>query len=115
MPDPRRLRVIVAYAAPGIEAVVALELPAGSTVADALTASQLLERPNVDAAGLACAIHGERADPSTPLRDGDRVELLRPLRTDPKDARRRRAQEKSLPRARSLPKKRKSPIDRGHL
>ncbi|TXI28318.1 MAG: RnfH family protein, partial [Ottowia sp.] len=35
---------------------------------------------------------GVAVAPSTPLREGDRVELLRPLQLDPKEARRRRAQ-----------------------
>ena len=42
-----------------------------------------------DDAGL--AIFGQRVDGSTPLRDGDRVEITRPLVCDPKVARRARA------------------------
>ena len=38
------------------------------------------------------AVFGVAVAPSTPLREGDRVELLRPLQLDPKEARRRRAQ-----------------------
>jgi putative ubiquitin-RnfH superfamily antitoxin RatB of RatAB toxin-antitoxin module len=38
-----------------------------------------------------CAVHGLVVRPEQPLRDGDRVELLRPLLADPKEARRRRA------------------------
>ena len=37
------------------------------------------------------AVFGVRAESDAVLRDGDRVELLRPLQADPKDARRRRA------------------------
>jgi putative ubiquitin-RnfH superfamily antitoxin RatB of RatAB toxin-antitoxin module len=37
------------------------------------------------------ALHGVRTTPEAVLRDGDRIELLRPLVADPKDARRRRA------------------------
>ena len=65
---------------------VVVELPEGATLADALAASGL-GAPEV----VAYAIHGERAEPAHVLRDGDRVELLRPLQADPKDARRRRA------------------------
>jgi putative ubiquitin-RnfH superfamily antitoxin RatB of RatAB toxin-antitoxin module len=65
---------------------VELELPSGSVVADALK----LVPPVADEVAL--AIHGIRATPDTPLADGDRIELLRPLQVDPKDARRRRAQ-----------------------
>jgi len=105
MPDAPPLRITVAYAGGGVEAIVAVELPPGSTLADALTASRLLERPEIGGRAVDCAIHGERADPATPLRDGDRVELVRPLVADPKDARRRRAQENPLPRPRPRPKR----------
>lgn len=37
------------------------------------------------------AIHGQRAELTDQLHDGDRVELLRGLQADPKDARRKRA------------------------
>ena len=38
-----------------------------------------------------CAIFGVTAEAATVLREGDRIELLRPLLADPKEARRRRA------------------------
>lgn len=85
------LAVTVAYAAPGIEATVALELPASATVADAVAASGLLARLQLDPTTLAWAIFGQRADPATPLRSGDRIELTRPLRIDAKAARAARA------------------------
>ena len=61
-------------------------LPSGACVGDAL-----------DAAGIArdaypaVAVFGERVALTQPLQPGDRVELLRPLLADPKDARRQRA------------------------
>ncbi|MCW0402290.1 RnfH family protein [Xanthomonas sacchari] len=64
-----------------------LELPEGATVADALAAAALPEATP----GMPCAVYGEVAAPTRLLQDGDRVELLRPLLIDPKDARRRRA------------------------
>jgi len=64
-----------------------LTLADGATVADALSASGL------DSPALAAyAVYGERVTAAHPLRDGDRVELLRPLQLDPKQARRQRAQ-----------------------
>ena len=85
------LTVTVVYAAPGIEATVALELPATATIADAVAASGLLTRQQLDPATIAYAIFGQRALPSTPLRTGDRVELTRPLMIDAKAARAARA------------------------
>jgi len=64
-----------------------LEVPEGACVLDAVQQSGL-DAPEI--AGY--AIYGERVTPSTLLRDGDRLELLRGLLIDPKQARRRRAQ-----------------------
>ena len=83
--------ITVVHAAPGIEAAVELELPATATIADAVAASGLLARLQLDAADIAFAIFGQRADATTPLRDGDRVELTRPLQIDAKAARKARA------------------------
>lgn len=63
-----------------------LTLPVGTTVAEALAEAAFEgEAP----AGL--AVFGEAVAPERVLVDGDRLELLRPLRLDPKEARRRRA------------------------
>ena len=80
------LRVEVVLAWPRRHEAVVVSLPDGACVGDALAAAGL---PAGGIAGV--AVFGERAAPETPLRDGDRVELLRPLQADPKDARRRRA------------------------
>lgn len=82
------LRVQVACGWPRRFQAVELSLPLGATVADAVAAAGIAD---ADIAGY--AIHGERADEATVLRDGDRVELLRPLQADPKEVRRRRAAE----------------------
>jgi hypothetical protein len=85
------LAVTVVYAAPGLEVVVELELPGSATIADAVAASGLLARLQLDAGTIAFAIFGQRADPATPLRTGDRIELTRPLAIDAKAARKARA------------------------
>jgi putative ubiquitin-RnfH superfamily antitoxin RatB of RatAB toxin-antitoxin module len=80
------MRVEVIRAWPRHHESVLLDLPDGATVADALKAS------GFDQAGVgAYAVFGERATADEGLREGDRVELLRPLQADPKEARRRRA------------------------
>ncbi len=84
MPAPLRVQVVCGW--PRRLAGVDLALAPGATVDDAVAASGLATD------GISgYAIHGERATGSTPLHDGDRVELLRPLQVDPKEARRRRA------------------------
>ena len=86
------IRVEVAYASPERQALCPVALPEGASVADAVRASGLMEDfPEIDLAVNAVAIHGRRVRPDALLREGDRVEILRPLRADPKDLRRARA------------------------
>lgn len=91
---PAPLRVEVVYCpTPGVADRSHLTLPPGSTLADALAASGVLARHGLgaaDAPGLRTGIWCKAADPATPLRDRDRVELYRPLSVDPKEARRLR-------------------------
>lgn len=68
-----------------------LELAPGATVADALAASEVLRHHPELGPAPAVGIHSRRARPDQLLRDGDRVEVYRPLTLDPKEARRRRA------------------------
>lgn len=70
--------------------LVALELPVGATLAQALQASGLLQRHGLDAATLRIGIWGRAAELDAPLRERDRVEVYRPLLVDPKEARRLR-------------------------
>ncbi|MEN9544351.1 MAG: hypothetical protein RLZZ598_1184, partial [Pseudomonadota bacterium] len=57
----------------------------------ALSRSGLLERhPHIEPDAGQIGIHGRHCAPSQALRNGDRVELYRALRVDPKDARRER-------------------------
>ncbi len=87
-----KLRAEVVYALPGVSHVVEVELPAGATLGDAVAASGLAARfPEVALRGDAVGVFGERRTLDSPLADGDRIEIYRPLRIDPKEARRRRA------------------------
>jgi len=81
------MRIEVIRAWPRRHDSVILALPDGATVADALAAAAF---PHQETPA-AVAIHGETVALDQTLRDGDRVELLRPLLLDPKEARRRRA------------------------
>ncbi|HVF62928.1 MAG TPA: RnfH family protein [Casimicrobiaceae bacterium] len=85
------MRVEVAYVGREGTALVEVDVPCGASVAQAVAISGLVARFELFEAALSYAIHGQRARTDTPLRDGDRVELLRPLVVDPKTARRDRA------------------------
>ena len=89
------MRIEVVYSpAPREVECVALEMPEGDTVAAALEASGLLRRhaelgtPDAPAGGI--GVWGQACGPGQVLLDGDRVELYRALRVDPKEARRLR-------------------------
>ena len=78
------MRVEVVYALAKVQILVVLDLKDGATAADAFKASAL---PGQNPA---LAIHGRQVQPVHKLKDGDRVEILRPLAADPKEARRLR-------------------------
>jgi len=92
------MKITVAYVGAAGEALVEMELAEGAVVAEAVDASGVIGRLGLVPAALGLAVHGQLARPRTPLRDGDRVELLEPLRVDPKVARQLRAKAKPLPR-----------------
>jgi putative ubiquitin-RnfH superfamily antitoxin RatB of RatAB toxin-antitoxin module len=79
------MRVEVAYALAGRQEIVALELAPGTVAGEAV------RRSGLPASGLQLGIGGKVVRETQELREGDRVDLLRPLAADPKEARRRRA------------------------
>ena len=85
------IAVTVAYATPEIEALVVVKVAAGATIDDAIAQSGIVARLKLDPAKLEFAIFGQRAEGGTPLAQGDRIELTRPLIADPKRIRRKRA------------------------
>ena len=73
---------------------VELSLPKGATVADAIECSGIRTAwPDIEIRDDRLGIFSRKVAPDTGLRDGDRVEIYRPLLIDPKEARRKRAQE----------------------
>ena len=88
------LRITVACSPrEGVAAEVALELAEGATAIEAIRASGLLERfAELDLSVQAIGVWGRACALDARLRDGDRVEIYRPLVMDPDQARRLRAQ-----------------------
>ncbi len=68
-----------------------LEVAPGTTAWQAVQASGLAGEYGDRIDPRRMGIFSRRVEPDTPLRDGDRVELYRPLLLDPKEARRLRA------------------------
>ena len=92
------IRVEVAYATPERQEILSLQVPTGSSVQEAVIRSGI-ERifPELDTATADMGIFGKVVkEPATHvLREGDRVEIYRPLKIDPKQARLNRANKKS--------------------
>lgn len=83
------MNIGVAYAAAGRQVWLKVELPEGSTVRDAIERSGLLEQfPDIDLDRQKVGIFGRVARLDTPLEDGVRVEIYRPITADPKLAER---------------------------
>lgn len=90
--EPSIACTVVWDAGPGLREL-SLRLPAGSPVSAALHAArQQWADPYLDAGTLRVGVWGEECGPERGLREGDRVEIYRPLPSDPREARRRRVQ-----------------------
>jgi uncharacterized protein len=88
------LRVEVAFAEPQRAIVKKLRMPAGSCAADAMRQAALdADFSAVDFEHSALGIFGRPIRPEQALKDGDRIEIYRPLAADPKIARRARVQQ----------------------
>ncbi len=102
--------VEVVYALPDEQAIIPLDVPAGSTVMAVIERSGVLERyPQIDLTQHAVGIYGQRVTLETRVEPQDRVEIYRPLLIDPMEARLLRAQkqaqrEKQRPARRNKPK-----------
>lgn len=88
------MRITVVYSpAPRQVLERKLDLPEASTARQALQACGLLdERPELHARPLDVGVWGRRCPTTQVLEEGDRLEIYRPLRVDPKVARRERFQ-----------------------
>jgi putative ubiquitin-RnfH superfamily antitoxin RatB of RatAB toxin-antitoxin module len=86
------LRVEVVYALREEQVLIPLEVEEGTTAREAVERSGILQRlPGIDVAASPVGVFGRIVSADAPLREGDRVELYRPLRAPPGDARRSRA------------------------
>lgn len=83
------LRVEIVYALAESQTVVRLSLAPGTTVEEAVARSGLLDALDAGAVPR-YGIFGQQVTPQRPLRDGDRVEIYRPLIADARAVRRAR-------------------------
>ncbi|WP_435927527.1 RnfH family protein [Dryocola sp. BD613] len=86
------IKVEVVYALPEKQYLQQVKLAQGSTVAQAIEASGLLElRSDIDLSKNKVGIFSRPVKLTDEVNEGDRVEIYRPLIADPKELRRQRA------------------------
>jgi putative ubiquitin-RnfH superfamily antitoxin RatB of RatAB toxin-antitoxin module len=99
MPAAAEIRVEVVYALPGQQPILQVSLPEGATVEEAIRRSGVLEAfPGIDLGVNKVGIFSKLVKLDEKLRDRDRVEIYRPLIADPKEVRRKRAEEGKVTR-----------------
>ena len=87
-----KIAVEVVYATPARQVLLKLEVESGCTVGEAIDRSGIRQEfPGLIPDPGAVGIFSRKVPLDHPLRDGDRVEIYRPLVADPKETRRRRA------------------------
>jgi putative ubiquitin-RnfH superfamily antitoxin RatB of RatAB toxin-antitoxin module len=93
------IQVEVIYALFGQQPLLRAELAEGATVEDAIRASGVLDAfPEIDLATNKVGIFSKLVKLDEKVRDRDRVEIYRPLIADPKEVRRKRAEEGKVTR-----------------
>lgn len=88
----QKILVEIVFATTDLQVLEEVQLPSGSTVADAIAVSSLADRfPEEPLDALPVGIWGRVVARNQPLKTGDRVEIYRELKLDPMEARRIRA------------------------
>ena len=84
--------VTIVYARPDVRRLLQVEVAAGATIEQAIEASGLLAlEPQLRGSALDVGVWNRVVRLDSPVSDGDRIEVYRPLTVDPKEARRIRA------------------------
>lgn len=83
------MNIEVVFALPDRQELIALTVDPGTTAEKAISLSAIGDRfPDEDLSGYQVGVWGRVVQRDHCLQDGDRLELYRPLRMDPRDARR---------------------------
>jgi len=87
------ISIEVAAAWPERQVLVPLQVPAGTTLSQAVALAKLHQRlPGIEIDETRLGIFGKKRPPDTELSEGDRAEVYRPLTADPKEIRRQLAE-----------------------
>ena len=89
------IQIEIAYGTAQTQKLYRMAVTAACTARQAVLASPVADDlPDADVHPAPLGIFGKRVKDDTVLRDGDRIEVYRPLVADPKDARRKRVLQK---------------------
>lgn len=90
------ITIEVAYATPARQRIITVQTAPETPLIDAVHQSQITELfPEVDLSTASFGIWGKVKPRQTPMQDGQRIEIYRPLVADPKETRRKRAQKRT--------------------
>jgi len=86
------IEIELVFASAKRQVLLAFQVTEGATVADVISQSDIhLEFPEEQIHELEVGVWGKRVGRDCVVRDGDRVEIYRPLQIDPREARRQLA------------------------
>ena len=89
-----KINVELVYALPDEQTLLKFEVPKATKIVDAIKLSGILNKyPEIDLEKSKVGIFGKLSKMDTVLREKDRIEIYRPLIADPKEVRRKRAEE----------------------
>ncbi len=102
MPGKEYIDIEVSYANPDRQLIVPVSVPLGTTAEEAVELSAIYSQfQEIDSADLVLGIFGKRVKGDRVLGQGERVEIYRPLKADPRDVRRQLAEQgKTMGRSR---------------
>lgn len=87
------LKIEVAYALPDEQSLLTVHVAEGADIQTCIEQSGILHRhSDIDLSNNKVGIWSRSKKLSDPVKEGDRIEIYRPLIADPKDVRRRRAE-----------------------
>ena len=90
----KEIKIEVVYALPHEQVLLKLDVPAQTTIAEAVKLSGLKDKfPEIDLEKGKFGLYGKLSKADVVLREKDRVEIYRPLIADPKEVRKKRAEE----------------------
>ena len=92
MSESGMIKVEVSYALPERQAILEVDVPEGTSALEAARQSGITETfEDIDLENAKLGIFGKVVSPKQALKQGDRVEIYRPLIADPKEVRKARA------------------------